>query len=140
MFKTLRELDNVDEAEIINSFMETKMTQRLFTSKSILKFNCQKMVNGAKRKKMSSAAQYADRDKNLFTGGKCGKFFYTTENGRFIVQTISDEEKACLTKNIGQIYDHLKYNQSVFIKYYGLYEISGKHINKINVVLMKNNN
>ena len=80
LFKSLRELDNIEESEIINSFMETRMTSRLFTSHSILKFNCQKIVNVAKRQTMSDAAKFAMRRTNIEVGGCSGKFYYSTEN------------------------------------------------------------
>jgi hypothetical protein len=92
-----------------------------------------------KNGKISEAAMHNQRKNNARGGGKSGKFSYLTSDNRFIVQTISENEKYTLIKNIGRVYYHLKYNYSFLCKFYGLYEISGKNMQSINVVLMKNN-
>jgi hypothetical protein len=122
LFKRIRELDSIEEFEIINSFMETKMPQRLFTSHSILQFNCQKI---SKRQKLSDAARFAMRRNNLEVGGNSGRFYYSTDNNMFIVLTVTNAERKTLVRNIRSIFDHLKYNQSILRKYYGAFYVRG---------------
>ena len=88
---------------------------------------------------MSDAAKFAMLKTNIEVGGKSGKFYYSTENNQFLVQTASDNELSALVNLMRKVYDHHKYSQSVLKKYYGIYEIKSKDLPKINVVLMRNN-
>ena len=88
---------------------------------------------------MSDAAKFAMRKTNIEKGGKSGQFFYSTENNRFLVQTVSDSELKALVALMRRVYDHHKYSHSLLRKHYGIYEIKGSNLPKINVILMKNN-
>ena len=81
--------------------------------------------------------------KNLRTfsnSGRGGGVFFSTENGKYFVKTIPDEELLLFRKILGSYYDHiLSYPNTLITRFYGLYRIRQSTANNwMSFVVMEN--
>jgi len=72
--------------------------------------------------------------------GKSGSFFFFSENGRYLIKTINDEEKSVLLNQLLPDYSsHLfNTNDSLIAFIYGVYQISIDGMKALSVILMQN--
>ena len=63
----------------------------------------------------------------LTTEGKGGAFFYYTADGRFMIKTVTPEEKRLLKQMLREYYMHLNSNKNSFVvRFYGLHGLRVK--------------
>lgn len=73
-------------------------------------------------------------------GGKSGEFFFFTNDDKYILKTISNEEMQFLLDNLSIFDDYYSsHKDSLLAKIYGLYTFRGKQMQRTyHVILMKN--
>lgn len=75
----------------------------------------------------------------FISNAKSGQFFFYSHDGRYMIKTQSDEEKAFLLKILPKYYLHIKQNPQSFIThFYGMYRVKIPALNKVtHFVIMK---
>ena len=78
-------------------------------------------------------------DKMGESKGKSGSFFFYSHNRKFIIKTITNEEKETMDKILLDYYRYIKsHNTTLITKIYGIYTIVIKNASSVNVILMQN--
>jgi len=71
--------------------------------------------------------------------GKSGSFFFYSHNRKFIIKTITNEEKETMDKILLDYYLYIKSHSNTLItKIYGIYTVVIKNASSVNVILMQN--
>lgn len=75
----------------------------------------------------------------FISNAKSGQFFFYSHDGRYMIKTQSDEEKAFLLKILPKYYLHMKDNPQSFVThFYGMYRVKIPSMNKVtHFVIMK---
>lgn len=79
----------------------------------------------------------------LSSTGKSGSFFYFTEDSKYMIKTISKNEKAFLRRIIKNYYEHIMLNPSTMIsRIYGLHQMrisqTKSQVKKIYLIVIAN--
>ena len=78
-------------------------------------------------------------DKMGESKGKSGSFFFYSHNRKFIIKTITNEEKETMDKILIDYYLYIKSHGTTLItKIYGIYTVVIKNASSVNVILMQN--
>ena len=78
-------------------------------------------------------------DKMSESKGKSGSFFFYSHDRKFIIKTISSDEKNTLLNILHDYYNYIKNHQSSLItKIYGIYTLVIKNASSVNIILMQN--
>ena len=71
--------------------------------------------------------------------GKSGSFFFYSYDRKFIIKTITNEEKETMKEILLEYYNYVKEHESTLItKIYGVYTLLIKNASSVNVILMQN--
>ena len=71
--------------------------------------------------------------------GKSGSFFFYSHDRKFIIKTITNEEKETMDEILPSYYNYVKAHKSTLItKIYGIYTVVIKYASSVNVILMQN--
>ena len=71
--------------------------------------------------------------------GKSGSFFFYSHNRKFIIKTITNEEKETMDNILLDYYLYIKAHKTTLItKIYGIYTVVIKNASSVNVILMQN--
>ena len=74
--------------------------------------------------------------------GKSGSFFFYSFDRKFIIKTITNEEKETMSKILLDYYNYIKdqndYNTTLITKIYGIFTVVIKNASSVNVILMQN--
>jgi len=71
--------------------------------------------------------------------GKSGSFFFYSHDRKFIIKTITNEEKETMDEILSNYYNYVKSHKSTLItKIYGIYTVVIKYASSVNVILMQN--
>lgn len=78
-------------------------------------------------------------DKMSESKGKSGSFFFYSHDRKFIIKTISSEEKTTLLDILHDYFNYIKaHNSTLLTKIYGIYTVVIKNASSVNVILMQN--
>jgi len=78
-------------------------------------------------------------DKMGESKGKSGSFFFYSHDRKFIIKTITNEEKETMDKILIDYYLYIKQHDNTLItKIYGIYTVVIKNASSVNVILMQN--
>lgn len=73
--------------------------------------------------------------------GKSASFFFYTENKKFVIKTLKEEELELLARKgiLEKYYNHVhKHPDSLLSRFYGIYTVKIKFMKPINVIIMDN--
>ena len=71
--------------------------------------------------------------------GRSGSFFFYSHDRKFIIKTITNEEKETMDKILVNYYNYMKsFNTTLITKIYGIYTVVIKNASSVNVILMQN--
>ena len=71
--------------------------------------------------------------------GKSGSFFFYSHDRKFIIKTITNEEKETMDEILLDYYNYIKEHKSTLItKIYGIFTVVIKNASSVNVILMQN--
>ena len=71
--------------------------------------------------------------------GASGSFFFFSSDNKFIIKTMSDEERATMLSNLEQFVDHFKaFPNSLLAKIYGIYTVYTDRFTPVNILVMQN--
>ena len=78
-------------------------------------------------------------DKMGESKGRSGSFFFYSHDRKFIIKTITNEEKETMDKILVNYYNYMKsFNTTLITKIYGIYTVVIKNASSVNVILMQN--
>ena len=78
-------------------------------------------------------------DKMSESKGRSGSFFFYSHDRKFIIKTISAEEKNTLLDILHDYFNYIKdHNSTLMTKIYGIYTVVIKNASSVNVILMQN--
>ena len=78
-------------------------------------------------------------DKMSESKGKSGSFFFYSHDRKFIIKTISSEERTTLLNILRDYYNYIKdHKETLITKIYGIYTVVIKNASSVNVILMQN--
>ena len=78
-------------------------------------------------------------DKMGESKGRSGSFFFYSHDRKFIIKTITNEEKETMDKILLNYYNYMKsFNTTLITKIYGIYTVVIKNASSVNVILMQN--
>ena len=78
-------------------------------------------------------------DKMSESKGKSGSFFFYSHDRKFIIKTISSDEKNTLLGILHDYYNYIKDHETTLItKIYGIYTLVIKNASSVNIILMQN--
>jgi hypothetical protein len=71
--------------------------------------------------------------------GKSGSFFFYSHCRKFIIKTVTDEERKTLSEIIREYYNYIKeHKESLITKIFGIYTVVIKNASSVNIILMQN--
>ena len=78
-------------------------------------------------------------EKTRESKGKSGSFFFYSHDRKFIIKTITNEEKVTMDEILIDYYNYVKEHKATLItKIYGIYTVVIKNASSVNVILMQN--
>jgi hypothetical protein len=78
-------------------------------------------------------------DKMSESKGKSGSFFFYSHDRKFIIKTITAEERETLLNVLNKYYKYVKeHEQTLITKIYGIYTLVIRNASSVNVILMQN--
>ena len=73
--------------------------------------------------------------------GKSASFFFFTQDKRFVIKTLKDEELELMARKglLEKYYNHIHKNpKSLLARFYGIYTVKIKYMKPINLIIMDN--
>ena len=70
--------------------------------------------------------------------GNSGSFFFFSKDNKFLIKTINKQEKDIFLSMIDSYIEHIRNNQSVLARIYGILTIKTQDFKGIHIIIMQN--
>jgi 1-phosphatidylinositol-4-phosphate 5-kinase len=70
--------------------------------------------------------------------GSSGSFFFFSKDNKFLIKTINKQEKDIFLSMIDSYIEHIRNNQSVLARIYGILTIKTQDFKGIHIIIMQN--